>query len=601
MNKYQDIKHRKTLQSLACLPLIKPSIKANLSPSYKSIDFDNLLTKTQWNDIAQNTIVKVPDHSKYNSKKPAISEYSIKQNDLLSSVISPLLSESTKSLSLPCLSPKSFQFTDSNYTKLIDTINEIVSPKDSSKSKEVFENDTIDLQLLKGKIRFFWCSVKGKKSPLSLKIKKKKGKVQVFYSTSVQLPDHNHFDKIYTSDYIEIRDPSNHFRSENIYLGILAREDSDFLLSLAFGKSINSLAELKRIKMDLKLNSPINDSIYSFDSEVRKKSPKVKTGKNFIQYNKTLKLQNFDMKISILTERAENWKLKQKKIVLKKKMNLDLKKQRIVDLLKWKMTKKEREQKKIAEDGLRDKVRRFNSTWLMLVYFAKSLQTMNKLIQDSKAYKLYLDTLLAKVIFIQRIYRKFKGNLRQRDMYLLRSRNLLTLYCNNIRQLELSHLSGKVVFNFISFIAHTRLVFHHFATFQRSVYKIQRYFRRYYSRKERRLIELRKLWDHACEQLIFKKASSKSRRQELSSMIISIPSNVRDSKLLELYNSCIKSYRRDSKILDTSIKTFTQNKIFQTAISGLVVKSEFLDFVPSAKQFEKVIESLLPANIFNKE
>lgn len=585
---------------MICLPLIKPPINALLSPSYKSIDFDSLMTKTQWNDAAQNTNLKLSDHSKVSSKKSAISEYSIKQNDMLSNVISPILSEPVKSVSLPDLSPKSFNFTDSSYTKLIDTINEIISPKNLSKSKELSESDSIDLQLPKGKFRFFWCSVKGKKSPLSLKIKKKKGKVQVYYSTSVQLPDHNHSDKVYVSDYIEIREPSSHFRCENIYLGILAKEDSDFLLTLAFGKTISSLAELKKIKMDLKLNSPVNDSIYSFESEERKKSPKVKTGKNFIQYNKTLKLQNFDMKISMLTERAENWKARQKEILLKKKMNMNSKKQKIIDMLKWKMTKKEREQKRIAEDELREKKMRFDSTWMIFMFFAKSLQTMYKQIRDTKAYKAYLDTLLTKVIYIQRIYRKFKGNLNQNQAFLLRSRNLLTLYCNNIKQLELSHLSGKVVFNFISFTAHTRLVFHHFATFQRSVYRIQRNFRRYCARKERRLIELRKLWDHACEQLLFKKASSRSRRQELSSMIISIPSNIRDAKLLELYNSCIKTYRRDSKILDTSIKTFTQNKIFQTALSGLMIKFEFLDFVPSPKQFEKVIESLLPENIFNK-
>lgn len=593
MNKYQDFKHRKTLNSLSNLPSIRPSAEL-LSPTYKSIDFDNITSTSNWPDLIHNTYAKSTNHSKTQLKKPGISEYSIKQNDLINSFLTPLLTEHTKSINLPEISPRSSKFTDSNFNKLIDTINEIISPRNSSSSKHIFEGETIELQIPKGKFRFFCCGVKNKKSPLSLKIQRKVGKVQVYYSSTIQLPDQNHCDKHYASDYIEIRDSNLHFRHEFAYLGFFAREDSDLQLSLTFGKTISSLAELKKIKRELKLMTPPNEYSDSSESESKRNSPqKIKYEKNFIQHNKITQLQNFNTKLSILTERAEGWKVKHEQIMIKKKSILNFKKQKTLELVNKKKNKREREKSQKIEKMLRERKIRFHGTWMVFTFFAKSIERISKCIEETKAYRVYMNLLISKVVLIQKIYRRFKGNLLSHDMALLRSRNLLTLYCNNRKQLELKFLSGKVVFKFISFAAHTHLVFHHFATFQRSVFRIQRCFRRYYSRKERRLIELRKLWDQACEQILFKKAATKSKRLELSSMLISIPSNIRDNKLLELYHKCIKLYRRKSKVIGSSIKTFTQNKTFQTALSGFMLKSEFLDFVPSSRQLENMIELLL--------
>ena len=594
MNKYQDFKHRKTLNSLSNLPLIRSSGEL-LSPIYKSIDFDNLTTISRWPDLIQLTCTKSASHSKIQPKrKPAISEYSIKQNDLVNSFLSPLLIERAKSINLPEISPNSSKLTDSNFNRLIDTINEITSPRISSSSNPLSEGEITEIQIPKGKFRYFWCVVKGKKPPLSLKIKKKLGKVQVFYSSTMKQPDHNHCDKQYASDYIEIRDFNQHFRHEFAYLGIFGLEESDLQLSLTFGKTIGSLAELKKIKMDLKLITSANEYSDSSDSESKRISPqKLKNAKNFIKHNKIAQLQNFNAKLSILTERAESWKVKHEQIIIKKKSILNFKKQRTLELVNKKMHKKEREKSQKIEKMLKDRKIRFYGIWMTFNYFAKSIERIRNYIEDSKAYKAHIDLLITKVQLIQKIYRKFKGNSTSNHTVLLRSRNLLSLYSSNRKQLELKFLSGKIIFNFISVRAHTHLVFHHFARFQSSVFRIQRCFRRYYSRKERRLIELRKLWDQACEQILFKKATSKAKRQELSSILIAIPSNIRDTKLLELYKRCIKLFRRESNVIDSSIKTFTQNKIFQTAISGFMLKSEFLDFAPSSRQLENMIESLL--------
>jgi hypothetical protein len=111
--------------------------------------------------------------------------------------------------------------------------------------------------------------------------------------------------------------------------------------------------------------------------------------------------------------------------------------------------------------------------------------------------------------------------------------------------------------------------------------------RKYFSIKERKIEALVKLWNMVSENMSFRSG------EKLRESISLIPKAKRDKKLFSFYENYRKTLRKNSRDFSESVKTFTENRIFQTALSGLFQKSDFSDFLPSTRQMEKMILNVL--------
>jgi hypothetical protein len=584
MNKYQDLLHRRLLQSPSQQVYGKRTTFKFNSNDWKSFDFNNLGSSSQ--DIPQVFSPLAKDSSERLLKKSSISDFSMKQNEVIKNFINPLMLEYSKTVRLPEINKPKLP-SELDFNNLIENINEITSPKDIYRTCVILDQDPIDLQIPEGKTRYLQVFTKGKKAPLSLKIKKRKGRILVFSSFSSSEPETAFDVKTFTNDYIEIRDSNLHFSSESLFLAVKAVQTADFTLTLSFGKQISSLAELRRMKRSLVQLPSSEDPEDSLEKrEKAEKSPSRKM-KNFIKANKISKLVNFDTKVSLLSERAENWKLKHEQVLMRKKEILFDKKKKNLEFLNRQKLKKAQEKVKLQETTEKNQKRKHCESWLTLIYFSKLTQNLRSFIKEKKKWKLRTAELLESVVTIQRIYRRFKGQLPSRDIATLRSRNLLRFYHDNLQTIERKFHSGKVIITSIHFIAHTQLVFHHFTTFCKSVCRIQRFMRKYFSIKERKIEALVKLWNMVSENMSFRSG------EKLRESISLIPKAKRDKKLFSFYENYRKTLRKNSRDFSESVKTFTENRIFQTALSGLFQKSDFSDFLPSTRQMEKMILNVL--------
>ena len=190
-------------------------------------------------------------------------------------------------------------------------------------------------------IQFCKISVRGKKTPMIVKIQRFRGKVMTYLSTIYNEPGPSNYERYFGTDFFEIRENSTYFKYDNIFLGIKAIEDSIFKVTVAFGK-ITSLLELKRIRRQLSLRYNFKESLIEDEEEeeihhhVEKKQ---KSPKNFIAMNKGLKILSSCLNGQVIKEKAEQWKMRRTKVLEKKKILSSEKKNRVKDLLNKKILK----------------------------------------------------------------------------------------------------------------------------------------------------------------------------------------------------------------------------------------------------------------------
>lgn len=586
MNKYQDlhIKHLKA-QSFSSLPSIRFVVKKTHMKelNLKDSNEDFVLNSDKFTSASvQNTDRK--------GKNKSISEFSEQQNAKLYSYLTPMGSEVGKNSFFPEIKLKT-AFTERDYTDLMNSINEVISPKRLSKSIMISEGENYEVSLEPGKLKHFRCFVKGKKTPLVIKIKKKSGKVCVFTSSETQEPGPLNYEKCYYSDYIEVRDSSSSFKYESLNFGIKALQKSEFKVSVSFGEKFSSLNEFKRIKRELAIQPKIEFTEEDDEAKVEQSQPKL-SNKDFIAENKLSQFSS--RRASIINNRAQNWKLKREKVLSKKKICLESKKSKTLEKLNRHKVKAEIEKARIEvvrKKNLRDNV---HGSWLTFIYFAKSIEAFHLMLRERRLGIQRKKMMIKKVKVIQKAFRAFKGKLSVKDLTLIRSKNCLLHYFKSCRFAHYNEI-GQNLTNYVFYSANAQRVFNKFSTFFRSLVKIQRMIRRHLSRKEQVINELRRSWNFACEHFLFKKGSNKKKaRKKTSLKIISIPNNIRDATLEKYYMKCVEFYKRDTKKMLENVGNDEQKKVFHTALNGMIHKKVmFYDYLPTKRQMEKIIDETL--------
>lgn len=523
-------------------------------------------------------------------KHKSISEFSEKQNEKIFNFLTPLALEGGKRSFFPDIHLKPQGFSDRDYSNLMNSINEVISPRGAVEYIVLAEGESYEVLIPEGKIKYFRVSVKKKRTPLIVKLKRIQGRVCCYTSSEVQEPNQFSFDKYFTNDYFEIREPTMVFKYEMIFIGVKAIEETSLKLQISFGSKIVNLEELKRIKRELTL-------IPTEITEDEEDKNYLKTNisqKDFIAENKFTTLVTLTSRASILSERAESWKIRRQQVLCKRKINLEDKKNRALETLNKKKLKEEQETIRRKEQKIRQLHIKFWSFWLKYSYFTNSLNIIRSTIHHRREEKIRARVLLNKVLLIQKTYKAFKHDQDIRSLLLTRSQNSLVLFYQSTRSL-VRRSSGRNLTNFISFAANAFRAFNKFSTYFRNVIRIQRNIRMHLSRKEQLIQELRRMWTSACEHYLFRKSSGKKHhRRHASLKIISIPTHIRDFAIEDYYMKCVERYKKDMRIMYDNLKDNDKRKLFHTALSGFLQKSlMFQDYLPTRRQLEKIIEAVV--------
>ncbi|OMJ87992.1 hypothetical protein SteCoe_10145 [Stentor coeruleus] len=535
------------------------------------------------------------DSKHFNNLKrtKTISDFSAKQNEIINSYLTPRDIENKKFKPLPEITVKAALPTDREFSKLIENLNEVVSPKNIKIHTILQENELTEVIISESKMRFFKVYMKNKKVPLSIKIKKNKGKLYTYASTTTQEPGTTNYEKCFMSDYFEIRDSSTLFKYDVLYLGIKAFEDSQFKISIAFGHQVNSLQELKKLKRQsvkrvLQESMEIDEIVEETTKEIIK--PESKSKKNFIAVNKHKSADLID-KVNAFTVRATDWKTRREQILQKKKKLIEIKKNKALDSINKRTLRLQMEKIRTQESQAKAEKNQFSCNWLALIAFFSCTQAVINIVKTEKNRRLRRISMNLKAMQIQTVYKNYTLNLKPDEAALYRARNLLAFYRGNTKDIEKRFVYGRDVIFSITQASHAQVVFRKFSHFYKSVIKIQRNTRKYLSLKERRMRKLIKIWGAICECMLFKKGSKKEDRRRQSLNIVAIPVHIRDKFLQDYYRECMLRYRKNLREYIKTIRNLSEIKLFKTVVVHMCNnKPPKFQYIPTTSEMEKIIE-----------
>ena len=586
MNKYHDIRnHHSKAQSFSLFP----TLRLVTFPKHTSKQENVSSTDSNFEPLTPKSNSVQPIERKIKHK--SISEFSEKQNEKIFNFLTPLALESGKRSFFPDIHLRPQGFSDRDYSNLMSSINEVISPRGAVEYILLNEGESYEVLIAEGKIKYFRIPVKKKRTPMIVKIKRAQGRVCCYTSSEVQEPNQFSYDKYFTNDYFEIREPTMVFKYDMIFIGAKAIEEASLKIQVSFGSKIVNLEELKRIKRELTL---IPTEITQEDEEDKDYLKTNISQKDFIAENKFNTLVTLTSRASILSERAESWKARRQQVLCKRKINLEDKKNRALETLNKKKLKEEQEAVRRQELKVKKLHVRFWSFWLSYSYFSASLSAIRSTVRRRREEKVRARVLLNKVLLIQSAYKAFSHSQDIRSLLLTRSKNSLVLYYQSTRTLARRH-SGRNLTNFVSFAANAFRAFNKFSTYFRNVIRIQRNIRMHLSRKEQLIQELRRMWTSACEHYLFRKSSGKKQHKRHASLkIISIPTHIRDVAIEDYYVKCVERYKKDMRMMRENLKDNDRSKLFHTALSGFLQKSlMFQDYLPTRRQLEKIIEAVV--------
>ena len=604
MNKYQDIQHRRNISnSFPILPTIrlKNADIHNIHQNYieedttPSLPTNGLLEKLDIYDTESIASPKKKVNSMdFHYKLGCISDFSIKQNEKIGSCLRINDSYAKTDRILPEINKKHLLPSESDFSKLFDTINFIVTPRFSAKANLLKEGESYSVIIEEGNTSYFKAIVKSKRSPLIVKLKKKKGKIITYTSSIISEPGPSTYERTFNTDYFEIRDKHIYFKYDVIFLALKALEYSEFNITVSFGKGMKSLQEMKRLKRQMSYREyDLEEFLDESDVSDKGQEKEAKCNKNFIKDYKVKVLPSSPMKASELNLRAQNWKMKREKILEKKKFLLERKKSQTISILNKRMLKKEYEKIKIQENEAKKIRNHYHSKWISIIYFAFSSEIIINRIKMQKQKCLRRISMNIKALQIQSNFRRYSKVEDIKDLSLFRARNILLLYKTHTSSLIKLKIYEPHIINLITRTAYTHIVFHKFATYIQNIIRIQRNFRIYLKIKNVRMIELRKLWSSACELILFRKSSNKRHRKRESQLLFTIPATTRDLILKDYYRSCWIAYRQEIKKYISALNTVSQAKVFKAAISHIWNSTvPPFQYLPSAKFIEKMIEDV---------
>lgn len=566
MNKYSDLSTRYLLTHVSSnkSPSPKPAILKE-SLSLKNITFHRYHSESP--DISF-----CHEPSKTCNSMYGISQISSDQNKKFRE-IPEMYQSNTLSIKLPEISPK-----HSDFSSLLDKIEKVISPKPRYLHTLLQENEPQKFTQSSNEYKFFKIYCKGKRCPLQVQIKLYEGKITSYVSFTETQPNPINHDRAFNYTYFELNDKTHIFKSEHVFIGIRTFTYCVFKIKINFGKVI-TIATMKKVRQNT-----IRDELETDSIEVEDKEKK----RNFIKENIETIVSSIS-KSPELKIKPSLWEIKKKQAKEKRNGFIRMKRERALEKLNRKERLYEENLKNLQQVEKEMNHRKMISFWISLFIFQKATNHISGKIREVREKKLKNFKSFNSIRKIQRFYRKtikFPD-----DMYSLSvlSRSLLTFYkvCKPLHR----DSSIKKVLSALTFSAHRNKVAHNFQNFTKKIVLIQKQFREYFGRKEKRIHNLIHQWNRIVEKVLYNKKDKTIRRKE-SIKYFNIPSNRRNDILNELYRSKWIAHREKIRYLITTFKPFSIIKKF---LKGRIDPPSF-DYYPTDIEMNELINKTLHSN-----
>lgn len=494
-----------------------------------------------------------------------ISKLALTQNMILNS-FSDRLTVEDGSIRLPDISLKGVKEKD--FKDLLEKLDEVISPKLCCTEVFIDEGVSHEFSVSADIIQTFKVPSKGKKCPISVKIRTICGIIQSFVSlTEVKkLPKSSY--KSSKSHFHELFDLKSEFQADFVFITVKAISNSLFKIFSEFGKN-------KFVSNYKAYNGSIDeDSFTDSIDEAINKGKLIK--KNFIRVNMAVK----PMKNIETTSRAEIWKNKRDLIVKRKRLNEKAKKKKIVEIMNKRIERLEEVAMCQERTNQKQNLLKLSKLWLGIIYKTKSITSIYALIRIKRADFFKKIRTTQKVHLIQHFY---KINLQPRTNSKVTANNTLLLF-RNLTRIMHQKLTLNNTCSVISITAHNNLLFHMFASFFEKVILLQRAYRRFCKKKNFRMASLRIQWNRCIEKSMYTKKGSVRKRESLK--FISIPSNVRDKVLKDFYYERWKELRVNiaaySKVVG-GVGAFISLPIFKYIPSDVIMEGIIRNVVTRPK------------------
>ena len=167
---------------------------------------------------------------------------------------------------------------EEDFKRVLDRLNRITArggPQDPHFT--LYEGKSSVIVLESDERAYGKLSLKGMKSPVSIRIKRASGRLHTFLSRTAMEPQEDVCDLQFRGDTIEFSDTGVHFKSLFLYIGFHALETTEFVVYIHFGR-------LKTMKSSIKPSDDAN-SMLSLPIVTTYKSKPVIPGTDYVKLN----------------------------------------------------------------------------------------------------------------------------------------------------------------------------------------------------------------------------------------------------------------------------------------------------------------------------
>ena len=543
-----------------------------------------ILKSSSYPELRKDESFKICNDLKESLPLSGISSYSIRENLSLSK--SSIMTPSTDRY---CKLPDIYQTwmpTNTDFLNLLHKLESVTSTKSLlNKDCLLVENELIDLTMEVGSYTYIKIPVKGKKSPLKVKIKKAQGSITVYASSFNQKPSASNYEQIFSQDSFEIRVLEKRFKYEHQFLGIRALTDVKLSIMLFFGKN--------RIQfIDEKKNPKIKKEI--LNNEFAESAPiKIKPCKDSIKkFNFEVTHRKRLLSPKELQEKQHEWLNKRKLILLKRKL---IQEQKKTNALRY-IHRQEIRAQQIEEEKLKIEAKIIQKEkvkeWLTIIYILKGLNMFHEIKTQKRSQieiRLKRNT---RIRTIQRFYKSSSNNLHIYDITIIRAQKLLTLYLHSSYKILLQDQQKKIA-SAVKASGECKKTIVKFDLFFVKVIKIQKEFKKYFSIRNERMKQIVKYWDE-CKS--FQMRRSLKKKNQVYQISVSISQR---AKLLEnYYLGCVKKFYLSLRKAPHNM-TFLSEVIEDNKDNKEKKKSKIsFEYMPSNVVMRSMIEE---ASLFNEK
>lgn len=509
MNKYSDIKLRKTIFSVQNLPNVT-------SRSHINDSFDSSLKKDLAHSLSKDSV--------------RISNFSLLENSKMQN-LSDKISLTPKS---PTQSIKLHENNSPNFKGLIEKLDKISEKPNFNRVKFIKQGKEYQSQQSATHFCYYQIDCRNKKSPMNILVKRKSGLLKFFLSKSKNFPNEDNFEHCFIADFFEVTEKTSWFQENLYFMSVLALENSQFTLLITFGKG-KTWEKSQGPQLDL---ANCDESRRNLAQRVEniKKQRKLKAlqsnRKNFIELNKfpsspTTKIQAWEEKHkSVVRKKVQFYTEK----IIKAQLSVNKKKQRLQKLEKDK-----------SEIKLKPKLRKSQKFWIQLIFVSKLFFSVQSLIETSKKSKFLRLKTMGAVRTIQLNFRAHLNFLSHEEIAVLKCRNHLSLMRGMVFPWNKKQICQpfKAFFKSVYLAARAQKAF---GTYINRVIYVQYQVKKFLKRTKTRFLDLVRSWNQVLSKLIIENS------KESQNPYTKITPQYRDPIIRRYITECMQMHEKKLRV-----------------------------------------------------